>query len=70
MALMFPASFVLLALIGGSRPPAEEITLKVLANLVLFGGFPLFSAWLRRVDFKAGFRLERSEILGYRVHDG
>ncbi|MBI1913842.1 MAG: ABC transporter permease subunit [Planctomycetes bacterium] len=65
LALMFPASFVLIALIGGGRPPGEEMAWRVLANLVLFGGFPLFSVWLRRVDFRAGFRLERSGAMAW-----
>jgi ABC-2 type transport system permease protein/sodium transport system permease protein len=65
LALMFPASFVLVALVGGDRPPYEEMAWKVLANLLLFGGFPLVSAWLRRVDFKAGFRLERLGIAAW-----
>jgi sodium transport system permease protein len=64
LALMFPSLFVFFGVLAqyGSIPPAWELALKALASLVLFGGFPLVSAWLRRVRLGTAFCLERAGL--------
>ncbi|HKB41134.1 MAG TPA: ABC transporter permease subunit, partial [Gemmataceae bacterium] len=61
LALMFPSLFVFFGMLAhyGNIPPGWQLALKALASLVLFGGFPLVSAWLRRVRLGTAFRVER-----------
>lgn len=59
LALMFPGYFLLtsgLAQIPGLSV-AGKLGVMVAANLLLFGGFPLASAWMSRVRFVPGFQL-------------
>jgi ABC-2 type transport system permease protein/sodium transport system permease protein len=59
LALMFPAYFVLtgaLAQLSG-LPLGERLGLMAAANVVLFGGFPVASAWLGRVRLPSALRL-------------
>jgi ABC-2 type transport system permease protein/sodium transport system permease protein len=59
LALMFPVYFLLnntLARIGDLDLPAR-LGLAAVAQVVLFAGFPLLSAWLGRIELVRGFRL-------------
>jgi ABC-2 type transport system permease protein/sodium transport system permease protein len=65
LAVMFPAYFLMVG--GLSRlelSPAGRLVVMALANVPLFLGFPLASAWLGRVRLRPAFRLRRAGWLG------
>jgi ABC-2 type transport system permease protein/sodium transport system permease protein len=61
LALMFPASFVLTGVLArlDAGPLGQRLALMAAANLVVFGGVPLLSAWLGRVRLATALRLAR-----------
>src|SRR5262249_6726001 len=64
LALMFPAYFLLtggVAQLGLS--PGGRLGLMVLANVALFGCFPLLSAWMGNVRLATAFRLTPPGVL-------
>jgi ABC-2 type transport system permease protein/sodium transport system permease protein len=59
LALMFPATFVANALLAQQRdlPPDVTLALTAAATALVFGAFPLVSAWLGRVRLASALRL-------------
>ncbi len=59
LALMFPAYFVLTGVLAqlGGLPLEGRLAVMAAANVVLFGGFPLASAWAGRVRLPSALRL-------------
>jgi ABC-2 type transport system permease protein/sodium transport system permease protein len=58
LALLFPVYFLLTSELAGlsDLPLGARLGLAALANLVLFGGFPLLFAWMGRVRLSSALR--------------
>jgi sodium transport system permease protein len=67
LALLFPASFVVngLLTLKGDQSLAGKLTERALANVLLFGCFPLVSAWLGRVRLSSALRMARPSWSGW-----
>jgi ABC-2 type transport system permease protein/sodium transport system permease protein len=64
LAIMFPISFILIALLADLAGRGLEVELagKAGGYVVLFLGIPFLIAWMGRVRFREGFRLTRSAV--------
>jgi ABC-type Na+ efflux pump permease subunit/membrane protease YdiL (CAAX protease family) len=61
LAIMFPISYLLAALLDrlGHSHLDAELVLRAISNFVLFGAIPAGFAWMSRVRWGLGLRLER-----------
>lgn len=67
LALMFPASFLLNGLMAQLKDAAPELRLStsIAATVLLFGVFPLISAWRGHVILRRGFGLTSAGTAGW-----
>src|SRR6185437_4774488 len=64
VALLFPSSFVIHGLLVrlGDQSIGEALGGMALANVLLFGGYPLVAVWWGRVRLSSGLRLTRPSV--------
>ncbi|HWG46206.1 MAG TPA: ABC transporter permease subunit/CPBP intramembrane protease [Gemmataceae bacterium] len=64
VALLFPSSFVIHGLLVrlGDQSIGEALVGMALANVLLFGGYPLVAVWWGRVRLSSGLRLTRPSV--------